>query len=195
MPIKSMAAALAICATLPGAALAASSSYSGTLINAADVADIGFTLATTATDVALWTDSFDDGANFDPILTLFKAEGSDWLLVEQNDDFGDGSGVGAGISIGAKPGQSAFGDSIIAFSSLAAGQYRLFVSVYDNFHSANLNESLSLGWSVTAPFPINAGSSWRATVEYTPSAPVPEPSTWLMVALGLAALGWRRRQA
>lgn len=197
MQLKSIAAALALGVTLQGAALAASSSHGGTLANASSLAEISFSLATNATDVALWTDSYDDGANFDPILTLFKSVGGDWILWEQNDDRNDlGSGVGSGILIDPKPGQSVIGDATIAFTSLSAGDYRLFVSVYDNFHVAGAGGSLSLGWTITSPqFPINAGKAWHANIEYTPSAPVPEPATWMMAALGLAALGWRRRQA
>ena len=64
-----------------GTANAAIYDFSGNLTSHNQVISIDFNLATDATNVRVWTDSFLNGLNFDPITAVWRQSGSDYVLV------------------------------------------------------------------------------------------------------------------
>lgn len=189
------ALALSLCSVTGAHAVALS--FSGQLMLNSDVAASDFTLGNGLSNIRIWTDSYQGGVNFDPTLALWQRDGTDYELVAQNDD---DSTIGAG--------QSAF-DAGLAFASLGAGDYRVTVTASPHFAAGNL---LSSGFAFDPAYgPIDAtpiaqwnqpsydlntnnqkGINWSLQV-----TAVPEPTTWLLMALGLAATGTvaRRRGA
>lgn len=102
---------------LSSSAWAARFEFDGTIDFHNDIALIGFSLDSTASNVNVYTDSFNFGldGNFDPITALWHADGT---LIAQNDD----------ISTGAFNWDSGF-----FLDSLDAGDYFFTVASYNNF--------------------------------------------------------------
>lgn len=182
-------AALALAATAFGAD-AAAFTFSGNVAFNTDVVRIGFTLARTASDVKMWTDSWNGGANFDPTGALWAKSGRDYSLLLAVDDDG---GIAAG--------QGAF-DTGAVLSSLAAGSYLFTVAASPNDPAGTM---LSQGFVFdgSMPIPLSAweqpgnnpnthdqkGTFWRVNFSGVDAAAVvPEPSSWALAALGLGAL-------
>ncbi|BAL96907.1 hypothetical protein RGE_35680 [Rubrivivax gelatinosus IL144] len=67
-------------------AQALSSVFEGTISTTDEVVLLDLTLPEATTELWLWTDSFDNGANFDPMVGIWRAFGSDWQLIDFNDD-------------------------------------------------------------------------------------------------------------
>ncbi|GGD67582.1 DVUA0089 family protein [Lacimicrobium alkaliphilum] len=149
-----------------------------------------FTIENDATDVRLWTDSFMDGINFDPITALWQADGT---LINEDDD---------NDSINPET-QTTF-DSGFTLDFLAAGEYIFSVATYNNFASGN---NLSNGFDFDGESPIalsewtqpanstGMGSYWSVWLDgvdsaSNPSDPteVPEPLSLLLFAAGLLGL-------
>ena len=199
MKTTHLVAAAALLAGTFSSAQAADFTLTGTLPGLKDVAGYEFALAATTSGVALWTDS--TSATFDPILTVFKNVGGDWLFLDQNDDHGTAPFNLAETEFAGATGQS-IGDSTLNFASLDAGRYRVYVSAYSNFALADIKPgeligtSLSLGWSYVGSDPLNASYSLRANnLPSAPAAvPVPEPATWGLLLAGLGAVGVARRR-
>ncbi len=163
-----------------------------------DVVYSYFSLADDANDVRIWTDSFESGANFDPITALWRA--SDGYLLGQNDD-----------NPYINPGTQTYWDSGMEFSTLAAGDYIFTIASYDNFASGNY---LSDGfyYDGAQPIPIEQWwvygegywSLWLEGVDTAevpgddepedPGQPVPEPTTLLLFGLGLPLVSRFRRR-
>lgn len=169
---------------------AADFTLSGNITNHNDVVRITFDVAAGGSNVTLFTDSWQGGLNFDPAVVLWSKTGNDWTRVTENDD--------ADPAIG----NSGYFDAGLALPQPAAGRYMLTLVASSN--DAN-GELLSQGFTYDAEAPIaigqwnqptydpNAndqkGSFWRLQLSGVQNvSAVPEPSTWLLMALGAAAL-------
>jgi len=182
-------------------AQAADFQFTGDLVNNTDRIHITFNLAS-ASDVGLWTDSWNSGQNFDPVSALWVKSGSDYALLLEVDD--DGS---------VAPGQGDF-DTGMSFTGLAAGQYLYTVgpTFLEPFASGQL---LSQGFTQdgTAPMAITLwnqpgydinnndqkGTFYRIQLSGVDSAAVtvvPEPGSVAMMLAGLGLVGaaLRRRR-
>lgn len=160
--------------------------FSGTLVHHNDVVTIPFSLDEEVDDIRLWTDSFQDGANFKPVITLWASDGS---LIDWND--GDAS---------IDPLTQTYGDAGLYFPTLWAGDYTLTLTLGDNYaagdwlgdgfrHDGETPEALT-DWGIS---PL--GNAWSVWIG--PATPVPEPAGSLLFALGggvvLAAFHRQRR--
>ena len=168
-------------------------SFSGNIANHNDVVQIALTLATDATNVGVWTDSFQSGINFDPITAVWIESGSDWLLLGQKDD-----------DTSIAPGQTGF-DSGLRFANLNAGNYLLTIAPFNDFAQGIL---LSEGFLFDSHIPIPM-SDWCQPANHcgmgtfysvhlsdsiAPPPPVPEPETYVMLLAGLGLLGFMARR-
>lgn len=179
-----LAALLAMSGTLAQANVL---DFSGSLSSDQEVAQMRFTALDDLSNVILWTDSYQNGTNMDPVLYLWSQLGDDWLKVVHNDDHDTNTN---------QAGQTGY-DSGISLSSLSAGNYLLTVSVYPNWANGDLlsqgyrNDSqTSTGWT-------NARNPyWQAHIsaDGAITAAVPEPETYALGLLGLGALLLQRRR-
>lgn len=186
MAVAAMASALA------APVQASSFTFSGDIAYHNDVVSIDFLLGADASNVKVWTDSFESATNFDPITAVWRQTGADWTLVGENDDNPD-----------IAPGQTYY-DSGLTFDSLAAGSYKFTIATYPNFANGSL---LSQGFALDGEQAIalanwyqpashyNMGTFYRvhlsgvdSAVNVTPSA-VPEPETYAMLLTGIGLLG------
>jgi hypothetical protein len=173
-------------------AQAADLSLDGTFTFQKDRVQIDFSLAAT-TEVRLWTDSWQSGRNFDPLLSLYAQNGS---LVASFDD-NDGS---------VAPGAGYF-DAGQTFTPLAAGHYHLVLSASSNDpKGATLASGFTydgappialVDWNQPG-YDINAndqkGGLWRVHLSgVDQAAAVPEPNGVALMLAGLLGLGaWLR---
>lgn len=194
MNLKQIAVAVAALGTAASAG-AASFTFNGNIANSNDVISIAFTLTSNATNVAVWTDSYNGGVNFDPITAVWVQSGSDYKLVGENDD--DDS---------IAPGQTIY-DSGLTFASLDAGNYLFTITPYNNFAVGNL---LSQGFAYSGQ-PGTPLSQWCQPASHcgmgtyyevhlsgvddaSNITPVPEPETYAMLMAGLGVVGALRRR-
>ena len=190
LPFALRAAVAALLAAAGLAAQAADFTLSGRIANHNDVVRITFDVAAGGADVTLFTDSWQSGLNFDPAVVLWSKSGTDWTQVTQNDD--------ADPAIG----HSGYYDAGLQLPQQAAGRYMLTLVASSNEANGAL---LSQGFTYDAQAPIALGQ-WNQP-SYDPNAndqkggfwrvqfsgvqnisAVPEPATWLLMALGAAAL-------
>ena len=192
---------------LSNIASASTFTFSGNFVNQKDVARVDFSVASNATNVRLWTDSFmanatnPFGTNFDPITALWNT--STGALISQNDD--DNS---------INPATQTGFDSGFSLATLAAGNYFFTVAAFNNF-AAGSNISNGFLFDGLDPIaigmfnqPLNGnnerGSFWRVNldgvdmatgpVDPNPSA-VPLPgAVWLFgtAIAGFAGFGRRK---
>lgn len=177
-----------------GNANAALINFTGNIQYHNDVIYTYFTLNNDATDVRVWTDSYQNGVNFDPVTALWDASGN---LIGENDD---------NASINAAT-QTRY-DSGLTLPTLAAGDYIFTVATYDNLA---LGSTLSDGFAFDSETPVdlanwcqpsshcNMGTFWSVWLDgvdsaSNPNSSVPEPAAILLLGLGLAAVGVSRRK-
>jgi len=181
--------AVALLSLSAASANAASFTFTGNLENRNATAHFDFSLANVSTSVRAWTDSFLSGLNFDPIIAIWRQDGSDYQLIGQDDD---NSSVAAGQT---------YLDAGLTFANLAAGNYRLTVAPFDNFAGGTL---LSQGFQFDSQ-PITshgyAGNFFRVNIDgvdsASPVSPVPEPETYAMLLAGfglMAGIARRRKK-
>ncbi len=176
-----------------GSANAALFNVTGNISYHNDVVFIDFSLDNDATDVRVWTDSFQSGTNFDPITALWDGAGN---LINENDD-----------NSSINPATQSTYDSGFALDFLAAGDYTFSIATYNNYA---LGSTVSDGFRYDAAAPIllsdwcqpandcNMGSYWSVWLDGVDSAsgggtPVPAPSPLLLMGLGGLMLLLRRR--
>ena len=179
------------------AAQAGDFTVTGTMTFHNDVVLVDFSLASAATNVKIWTDSWQSGLNFDPTAALWLRSGADFSRLAEVDD--DDT---------VAPGQG-FYDTGFSLPSLAAGQYRVTLVAAVNASNGSL---LSQGFAYDSETPIplalwnqptydpNAndqkGGFWQLRFSQVDSVSVvPEPASWLLLGLGAVGLSLRRRLA
>jgi hypothetical protein len=187
-------------------AIAASASFaaetrSGTIGFHNDVRTYDFTLSAAGT-VDIVSTSWQYGLNFDPAAAVWMKSGSDYTLVDQNDD--------DAISAYDPLGNYNFRLNL----NLGAGDYKLsvFASFSDSTVQGPAGTLLSQGFIADGQAPIaladwtqpssdinkldQKGGFYSFTIDGAGSvAAVPEPSTWLLMGVGVAGLLLRRRAA
>jgi hypothetical protein len=153
-----------------------------------------FSLSTSSTLVEIWTDSYDNGAHFDPITALW--DGPTGNLIAENDD--DAS---------IRPADQTTWDSGIALSSLSAGNYFFTIASYSNFASgSNITDGFAFDgqspipieqWWVYAPgyYHLNF-SGVNSVIVPGPidDIVVPVPGAVLLGMLGLSTAGMKLRK-
>lgn len=181
-----------LCAVSANAALI---NLSGDIAYHNDVVSTSFTLENDASNVRIWTDSFRNGLNFDPITALWDAEGS---LIAQNDD-----------NQSINPSTQTRFDSGFMLSDLASGDYVFTISTYNNFANGG---TLADGFKFDDQTPIllsewqqpsshvGMGTHWNLWLDGADSATtsivsqVPESSSLSLLILGLFGLGFYRKK-
>ena len=161
-----------------------------------DVVYTYFTLDTDATDVRVWTDSFQDYTNFDPITALWNADTG--AMIDENDD--DDS---------INPATQTNFDSGFTLANLAAGNYLFTVATYNNFA---LGSNLSDGFTFDGQTPIDVadwdqpansnnqrGKYWSVWMDGVDSAtgpvPVSEPASLAILIIAFAGMAASRRKS
>ena len=165
-----------------GLAQAAQTDFTGSLSFDNSVAKIFFDVTSTVANVTLWTDSFDNGTHFDPVIELWAMSSStSGSLMGESDDF-----VGAPIA-----GQTS-ADSALSFSALAPGHYLLTVVASPNFAvSGAYADGFALDAASPGALTGLAGYSVHIGAAGTGISPVPEPAPWALLLAGGAAIAWR----
>jgi len=156
-----------------------------------DIITTYFTLDQDATNVRVWTDSFQNGINFDPIVAVWNADGT---LIDESDD-------NATID----PLTQTHFDAGFAFNNLAKGDYIFTVATFNNFaQSTQLNDGFDFDsqtaialsdWSQPSNG-NNMGGEWSVWMDGVDSGSVgvPEPTTVALLTLGLFGLTVGRKR-
>lgn len=188
---------IAVIAAMASQAQAGVFHFTGNIANHNDVVQINFSLLNNATNVRVWTDSFQSATNFDPITALWNR--TTGALIDQNDD-----------NDAVAPGQTWY-DSGFTLASLAAGDYAFTIAAYGDFAQGNNLSDPQFAYSNQAPIPLsqwcqpasscNMGTFWSVWLDGVDSAinnNTPEPGSLALAGLGLAGIAnmlRRRKQA
>lgn len=159
--------------------------FTGSIKYHNDVVFFKFSLFQDATNVRVWTDSFRDRDNFDPIMALWTESGK---LIAENDD-----------NSNVNPSTQSYWDTGIVLSAMTAGNYVVTLACFDNFANGT---DLAQGFSEAEKVPVlitnwwNKGtgyySIWFDGVDRASVVPVPG-AVWLLGSALIALAGWRRR--
>ncbi len=196
--LKTVCLLASLCA---GSANATLFNFTGDITYHNDVVYTYFSLDNDATNVRLWTDSFQSGTNFDPITALWDASGN---LIDENDD-----------NDLINPSTQTYYDSGFELGFLGAGDYILSVATYANFAAGS---SLSEGFDYDDQTPIllsewsqpansfDMGTYWSVWLDGVDTARNPddprdddpvmvsEPTTLGLFSLSLLGLGILRKR-
>ncbi len=198
--LKTICLLASLCA---GSANATLFNFSGDITYHNDVVYTYFSIDSDATDVRLWTDSFQSGTNFDPITALWDASGN---LIDEDDD-----------NQYVNPETQTVYDSGFTLGTLSAGDYIITVATYANFANGS---SLSDGFSYDDETPIllsewsqpansyDMGTYWSVWLDGVDSASNPddpggeeppivmvsEPTSLGLFSLSLLGLGIYRKK-
>ena len=189
--LKIALAAIIIAAS--GSPSATNLSFTGSLANDSAVPIFSFTLGSSST-VTVRTWSYAGGTNaagtliaaggFDPIVSLFFGAGNSALLINASDD---------GLGVAVDPVTGFAHDSLLGPLVLPAGAYLVALSEFDNFANGPTFGDGFLGFSGVSPFDGRTGR-YAVDILGLNLATVPEPATLALLAIGLAAVGSRRRR-
>lgn len=160
--------------------------YSGSIVYQTDKVAFDIVLTEALTDVKIWTDSYLDGVNFDPIISLWsKTSTGATLLGEDDDTYYPEYFTG-----------QTDGDAGLMFPYLAAGKYMIYVAVYDNFA---VSENWLDGFMLDGDTPVKI-SDWTGVatngychVNFSGNA-VPIPGAAVLLAPALTAIFGLRRK-
>lgn len=184
-----------LCCFIGATAQAVTIQFDGDIEYHNDVVFVEFTLDSDSTGVSIWTDSYDDGLNFDPIVALWDSSG---YLIDQVDD---------DDSINAN--QTDY-DSGISLTYLAAGTYTFTIATYDNWA---LGDMLSDGFTFDSQLAIaladwtqpansaDMGSYWSLWLDGVDFATVvgeeitvSEPGVFALMLCGIAGFAARTKR-
>ena len=116
--------------------------FTGNLVSYNDVVRINFSLAQAAANIRVWTNSFMNGDNFDPIVGLWN--GTTGANIAENDN-----------NFTINPSQTNL-DAGFKLANLGVGSYIFTVSSYPNFSSgSNLADGFNIDSSHPSPIPNN----------------------------------------
>ena len=146
---------------------------------------IGFHLDNAATGVQVWTDSFQGGANFDPVVAVWNVSAGG-ALVGENDD-----------NPSIRSNQTYY-DSGMTLGTLAAGDYLFTVAQFPNFALGSRLED-GFQYDGIASQAASRGTYYSVWLSGADAAAlqiaaVPEPETYALMFAGLGAVAWGARR-